>query len=58
MLPVALDCPLFIAPSVFSNVYLMQGSTLLFKMVILLEKQEHANGRKHANYSRTIAHAI
>jgi hypothetical protein len=57
-LPVALDCPLFIAPSVFSNVYLMQGSTLLFKMVILLEKQEHANGRKHANYSRTISHAI
>jgi len=27
-------------------------------MAVLLEKQEHANGRKHANYPRTISHAI
>jgi len=32
ILPVSLDCPLFIAPSVFSNVYflLLNCSSLLF----------------------------
>ena len=30
MLPVSLDCPFLIAPSVFSNVYLIIGSSYIF----------------------------
>ena len=35
MLPVSLDCPFFIGPSVFSNVYLH---------VILLDAKDHIGG--------------
>jgi len=34
MLPVSLDCPFWIAPLVFSNVYLIQLKSLLFVEVV------------------------
>ena len=34
MLPVSLDCPFLIAPSVFSNVYLSKGSRVILAIIV------------------------